>query len=92
MIQGLRVLFVLPIRFYRRFLTRLTPPTCRFQPTCSAYGEEAILRHGILKGSLLTIWRVLRCHPFSRPGPDPVPALGRWRSERSTPPPGDSGD
>ena len=80
--RALRVLTVLPIRFYRRFITPFTPPTCRFQPTCSAYGEQAILRHGILKGALLTLWRVLRCQPFSEPGPDPVPPPGRWKVER----------
>lgn len=80
--RWLRELCVLPIRLYRRYLTRWTPPTCRFQPTCSAYGEEAILRHGLVKGALLTIWRILRCQPFSAPGPDPVPPVGRWRTPR----------
>ena len=80
-----RILMVVPIRVYRRCISPFTPPTCRFQPSCSAYGEQAILRHGILKGALLTTWRILRCHPFSAPGPDPVPARGRWKSERHVP-------
>ena len=75
----LRLLFVLPIRAYRRFLSPFTPPSCRFRPTCSAYGEEAILVHGVWKGTLLTLWRILRCQPFSTPGPDPVPPPGGWR-------------
>ena len=79
--RPLRLLFVLPIRVYRRWISPWTPPSCRFRPTCSAYGEAAVLRHGILKGSLLTLWRILRCQPFSRGGADPVPAPGRWRSD-----------
>lgn len=77
----LRRLFVLPIRFYQRYISRYTPPTCRFTPTCSEYGVEAVLRHGVLKGSLLTGWRILRCQPFSKCGPDPVPPLGRWKTD-----------
>ena len=61
------------IAFYRRFITPYTPPTCRFYPTCSAYGLEAIQLHGPLKGTGLTIWRILRCQPFSEGGFDPVP-------------------
>lgn len=61
------------IRLYQRFLSPLLPPACRFQPTCSRYGFEAIRRHGILKGSLLTGWRILRCNPFNPGGYDPVP-------------------
>ncbi len=74
---------VLPIRFYRRFISPWTPPTCRFRPSCSAYGEEAILVHGLFKGTLLTTWRILRCQPLCRGGLDPVPPPGSWRSERS---------
>ena len=78
-VGAIRWLAILPIRFYRRFVSRFTPPTCRFQPTCSAYGEEAIRVHGVWKGGLLTLWRILRCQPFSTGGADPVPAPGRWR-------------
>ncbi len=78
----LRRIAVLPIRFYRRFVTVWTPPTCRFHPTCSAYGEQAILVHGIGKGVLLTLWRILRCQPLCAGGFDPVPSPGRWRTER----------
>jgi len=69
----LRRLVVAPIRFYRRFLSPLKPPTCRFHPTCSAYGQEAILTHGLFKGFALTVWRILRCQPFCKGGYDPVP-------------------
>lgn len=49
------------------------PAGCRFQPTCSEYAYVALHRHGIVRGGLLAVWRVLRCHPFSRGGLDPVP-------------------
>jgi putative membrane protein insertion efficiency factor len=77
--RWLRTLAVLPIRGYRRWISPYTPPTCRFHPTCSSYGEEAILRHGLIKGGLLTSWRILRCQPFSKGGADPVPEQGDWK-------------
>ncbi|MFK7804831.1 MAG: membrane protein insertion efficiency factor YidD [Anaerolineae bacterium] len=61
------------IRGYRRFISPLFPPSCRFYPTCSAYGLEAIETHGLLKGGWLTVRRVGRCHPFTEGGYDPVP-------------------
>lgn len=68
-----RTLLVLPIRFYQQCLSPLMPPACRFVPTCSEYAVVAITRHGACKGSVLAVWRILRCHPFSRGGYDPVP-------------------
>ena len=61
------------IGFYRRFISPLLGPRCRFTPTCSAYGLEAIQRHGPWKGGWLTVRRLLRCHPFTPCGCDPVP-------------------
>lgn len=61
------------IRFYQRNVSGAWPGACRFQPTCSHYGYEAIERHGVLKGFVLTIWRLVRCNPFNRGGLDPVP-------------------
>lgn len=61
------------IGFYQRRISGGLPPGCRFQPTCSHYGYEAIDRHGLAKGVLLTFWRLARCNPFSRGGYDPVP-------------------
>lgn len=76
----LRQLWVLPIRLYQRLISPLTPPSCRFVPSCSEYGAQAVLVHGVLKGSLLSIWRILRCHPFTEGGLDPVPDPGRWKN------------
>ena len=73
---GTRALLLLPIRFYRVFLSRLKPvPTCRFTPTCSAYAEEALRTHGVLRATSLIVWRLLRCQPFAKAGYDPVPPL-----------------
>lgn len=59
---------------YRRFISPLKPGCCRFTPTCSAYSREAFLTHGFWKGLGLTIWRILRCHPFYHGNlNDPVP-------------------
>ena len=68
-----RVLVAL-VRIYQRILSPLKGrATCRFHPSCSAYAVEALEVHGVWKGSALTVWRLLRCQPFSRPGYDPVP-------------------
>lgn len=61
------------IRFYQKFISPMTPPSCRFYPTCSHYGVEAIEVHGALKGSWLAVKRILKCHPFHEGGFDPVP-------------------
>ena len=57
-------IFILPIRFYRYFISPLFPPTCRFQPTCSQYAIESIEKYGILKGSYMSIVRISKCHPW----------------------------
>jgi len=58
---------------YRRLISPLLPPACRFYPTCSAYAAEALRRHGAMKGSFLTVKRLARCHPFCEGGVDLVP-------------------
>lgn len=60
------------IAFYRRCVSPLTPPTCRFTPTCSRYAIDALRRYGLLKGGWLAVWRVLRCNPFNHGGYDPL--------------------
>ena len=61
------------IKLYQKVISPLTPPSCRFYPTCSHYGLEAIEKHGALKGSWLAISRISKCHPFHKGGFDPVP-------------------
>ncbi len=64
------------VRFYRKNISPARPPCCRFIPTCSTYALEAIEVHGALKGGLLSVWRILRCHPFHKEKGfiyDPVP-------------------
>ena len=69
----LKKFFLSIIRFYQVAISPLKPPTCRFYPTCSHYGLEAVQRFGALKGGWLTIKRILKCHPFHPGGFDPVP-------------------
>lgn len=69
----MRWLFLLPIWLYRRLISPWKPKSCRFDPTCSQYAMEAYRRHGSLRGSWLTLRRLLRCHPLCEPGYDPVP-------------------
>ena len=62
------------LRFYKRNISPLLPPACKYVPTCSEYAQEAIERFGPLRGGLLTAARLARCNPFSRGGYDPVPS------------------
>ncbi len=64
------------IGLYRKFISPLKPPCCRFTPTCSAYAIEAFRKRGFFVGFILTVWRILRCNPFSKGGYDPVPEKG----------------
>lgn len=84
------------LAFYKRWLSPalhvLSPGGCKFLPTCSEYAAMAITMHGPLRGGALAVWRLLRCHPFSRGGLDPVPVpLARARSGQpaATPQPGE---
>jgi putative membrane protein insertion efficiency factor len=65
--------FIGLIRLYQKCISPLTPPSCRFTPTCSQYGIEAIRKYGIIKGGWLTAKRIARCHPWGGSGYDPVP-------------------
>ena len=66
-------LFVFLIKFYQWTISPLTPASCRFTPTCSAYGIEALKKYGPFKGGWLTLKRILSCHPWGKSGYDPVP-------------------
>jgi putative membrane protein insertion efficiency factor len=69
-------LVLLPVMFYRRVLSPMKrAPTCRYLPTCSEYCVEAVKHRGIFVGVGLSVWRVLRCHPFAKGGYDPVPCV-----------------
>jgi len=61
------------IRFYQKYISGLKSTKCPYIPSCSQYGYEAIQKYGAIKGSILAIWRILRCNPFSKGGYDPVP-------------------
>ena len=65
-------IFVAPITLYRRFISPLIAPRCRYYPTCSAYAVDAIRSYGVLRGLVLAGWRLLRCNPLSEGGFDPV--------------------
>ncbi len=65
--------FILLIRLYQVVISPLTPASCRFEPTCSHYSVEAIQKHGVFRGILLSIKRISKCHPWGKSGYDPVP-------------------
>ncbi len=69
----MKYLFIGLIKIYRKYISPMKPPSCRFQPTCSEYGLEAYRRFGVFKGTYLTTKRILKCHPFHPGGFDPVP-------------------
>ncbi len=69
----MKYLCIALIRFYRKFISPIKPPCCRFTPTCSEYALEAFETHGFFYGLYLAVGRVLRCNPFCRAGYDPVP-------------------
>ena len=76
------------VRLYRKVISPIKPPCCRFTPTCSAYAIEAFTKRGFFVGLILTIGRILRCNPFSKGGYDPVPEKG-LRNPKNKGTPGD---
>ncbi len=70
------------LRFYQRWISPMRPPTCKYYPSCSQYAVIAIGRHGLLRGSALAAWRLLRCNPWSRGGVDDVPEVSAARAHR----------
>ncbi|WBB65776.1 membrane protein insertion efficiency factor YidD [Micromonospora sp. WMMD812] len=73
-----------PIIAYRRWISPALPARCRFYPSCSAYALEAVERHGAVRGAVLAVRRLLRCHPFHPGGHDPVPEPGVRRRADAT--------
>ncbi|MBR2965412.1 MAG: membrane protein insertion efficiency factor YidD [Clostridia bacterium] len=71
------------VGLYRKYISPLKPPCCRFTPTCSAYAIEAFQKRGFFVGFALTVWRILRCNPFSKGGYDPVPERKSKRKQRN---------
>jgi putative membrane protein insertion efficiency factor len=71
--QLLNIVPILLIKFYQSFISPLLGPSCKYHPTCSNYAIEAFREHNFFYASWLTVWRVLRCNPFSKGGYDPVP-------------------
>lgn len=71
--KSMKKFLIAGIRFYQRYISPMKRAKCLYIPTCSQYGLEAIQKHGVCKGSILAIWRILRCNPFSKGGYDPVP-------------------
>jgi len=67
--------FIFLIRLYQKFISPLLPATCRYQPTCSHYTVEALQKHGLLRGGILSIKRIFSCHPWGGKGYDPVPDI-----------------
>jgi len=91
-VRGLaRALAQAPILLYQRVLSPALPRRCRYEPTCSRYAVQAIGRYGVARGVALSVWRLLRCNPFSHGGYDPVEAqrLFRARSPRTPEPSSD---
>lgn len=76
----MKKIFIWLINIYRNYISPLTPPSCRFHPTCSSYGLEAVEKHGAIKGLILTTIRISKCHPFHKGGFDPVP--DKWPSKK----------
>ncbi|GAA0496373.1 membrane protein insertion efficiency factor YidD [Salinibacillus aidingensis] len=80
----MKYFFISILNLYRKYISPLKPPSCRFQPTCSEYGLEAYKRFGAIKGTYLTVKRILKCHPFHPGGFDPVPEKQRQNNKNSS--------
>lgn len=79
----IKKILILLVKFYQKFLSPLCPGVCRYQPTCSQYMIEAIEKHGIFKGVWLGCKRLMRCHPWSGSGYDPVPPTNVKKSKHN---------
>jgi putative membrane protein insertion efficiency factor len=68
----MRHIFIFLVKLYQKLISPLFPSSCRFYPTCSEYTAQSFTKHGVFKGGLKSIWRILRCNPFNKGGYDPV--------------------
>jgi hypothetical protein len=75
----MKQLVIAPIRFYQRVISPALPQRCKYYPSCSEYAVQAVQSYGILRGTVLAAWRLLRCNPFSHGGYDPVSAQTLFR-------------
>ena len=85
----MKTLLIFVLRLYKRLISPLLLPSCRYVPSCSEYAVEAIERHGAVRGTAMAGWRVCRCHPFAKGGFDPVPVTDSsplQRALESSPP------
>ena len=69
----MKYILLLFVKFYRKFISPMKQPCCKYYPTCSTYALKALEKHGAVKGSILSVWRILRCNPWSLGGVDHVP-------------------
>lgn len=69
----MKYIFIFLIKIYKTAISPFLPNSCRFYPTCSEYSSQALMKHGAVKGLILSVWRVLRCNPYNKGGFDPVP-------------------
>ncbi|MCC6503510.1 MAG: membrane protein insertion efficiency factor YidD [Deltaproteobacteria bacterium] len=76
--------FILLISFYKTIISPVLPPSCRFYPSCSDYARSSIEAHGVLRGSYLSLRRLLKCHPYHDGGFDPVPDSFHWHGKSCT--------
>ena len=77
--MNMKIIFINLIKFYQKYISGLKTTKCPYIPSCSQYGLESIEKHGVIWGSFLTMWRILRCNPFSKGGYDPVPERNKKR-------------
>jgi uncharacterized protein len=83
--RWLRAIVLAPIRVYQRLVSPALPRRCKYEPTCSAYAAQAIRELGVVRGTVLAAWRLVRCNPFSHGGYDPVEARTLFREKRGVP-------
>lgn len=82
----MKYVLMLPLYIYKKIISPLFPARCKYYPTCSSYAVQAIGRFGVIRGSILAAWRLLRCNPWSEGGVDPVPekfTLKRKKTRRN---------